>query len=578
MRWLADFAHVPHQRVWLRRFGNAGCSGAVLVKPQFSMSNQQRDRTAPPDLRHGHAMSPPERRHPVYKDLLPPCNAGCPAGENIQLWLGHAQAGDYEKAWRTLVRDNPLPGVHGRVCYHPCESSCNRAEQDESVKIHAVERFLGDLARENRWQFVMERPPTGKRVLVVGAGPSGLSAAYHLRRLGHDVEIKEAGPVAGGMLVFGIPAYRLPRDVLAQEVGRIEAMGVRMTFNHKVEDLLGERQRGDFNAVFVAIGAQVGKNTAIPARDAGKMLDAISFLSSVARGEAPKLGRRVAVYGGGNTAMDTARVVRRLGYEPLIIYRRDREHMPAHKAEADEALAEGVKFHWLRSIRSIDSSSFIVEQMELDEAGRPRPTGRTETLEADALILALGQDVDTSFLSSVPGLDLARDGVVTVGPDMMTGHPGIFAGGDMVPSERTVTVAVGHGKKAAANIDAYLNGERRPTASKAPLVSFDQLHLWYSTDAPSRSEETLEHAQRVASFDEVVSSLTPSEALYESRRCFSCGNCYECDGCFSACPSEAIVKLGKGNRYRIDYDRCTGCGVCFEQCPVHAIEMAIDEK
>lgn len=538
----------------------------------------KKDLAAVPDLAHGHPMQPLAARRPVYVDLLPPCNEACPAGEDIQAWLALAQAGRYEEAWQRLVRDNPLPAVHGRVCYHPCESRCNRAELDSSVSIHAVERFLGDRARAEGWTVRLDAPPSGKRVLVVGAGPSGLAAAFHLRRLGHDVEIRDAGPVAGGMMVFGIPAYRLPRAVLADEIARIERMGVRIVLDHKVTDVLAEKAAGGFDAVFLAIGAHIGKKTEIPSRDAGKILDAISFLADVAKGDRPKLGRRVAIYGGGNTAMDAARVAKRLGHEPLVIYRRDRAHMPAHPFEADEAIEEGVKIHWLRTIKSIDETSFTVEVMEIDDKGKPRPTGKTETIEADALVLALGQDVDTSFLRQVPGIDVAADGVVKVGADLMTGHPGIFAGGDMVPSDRTVTIAVGHGKKAARAIDAWLRQARVDPKEKHRVVRFDDLHVWYQTDAAARAQARLAGDGRTSTFAEVVGDLAEADALYEARRCLSCGNCYECDGCLGACPSQAVIKLGRGSRYRFDYDRCTGCAVCFEQCPCHAIDMVAAEE
>ena len=542
------------------------------------MKKGDQDLAALPDLTHGRAMQPLVARRPVYVDLLPPCNVACPAGEDIQGWLALAQAGQYEQAWRHLVHDNPLPAVHGRVCYHPCESRCNRVEIESAVSIHAVERFLGDLARRSGWQ-VDVAPRTGKRVLVVGAGPSGLSAAFHLCRLGHEVEIRDAGPVAGGMMIFGIPAYRLPRAVLAEEIARIEKMGVRIVLNHKVTDVLAEKAAGGFDAVFLAIGAHLGKKTEIPSRDAGKILDAVSFLADAAKGEPPKLGRRVAIYGGGNTAMDAARVAKRLGHEPLIIYRRDREHMPAHPFEADEAIEEGVKIHWLRTIKTIEQTSFTVEVMEIDESGRPRPTGKTETIEADSLVLALGQDVDTAFLRQVPGVEISADGVVRVGPDLMTGHAGIFAGGDMVPSERTVTIAVGHGKKAARAIDAWLKGERVAPREKHRTVGFEDLHVWYQTDAASREQARLEGGARTASFAEVVGDLSEADARYEARRCLSCGNCYECDGCLGACPSHAVIKLGRGSRYRFDYDKCTGCAVCFEQCPCHAIDMvAVPEE
>lgn len=538
------------------------------------MDKKRHDMTRPPDLAHREFSGPRRLQRPVYVDLLPPCNHACPAGENIQAWLSYAQLGDYHKAWQVLVADNPMPAVHGRVCYHPCESHCNRAKLDSTVSIHAVERFLGDKAREEGWTIDVHAKPSGKRVLVIGAGPSGLSAAYHLARLGHSVEIHEAGPMAGGMMHFGIPKYRLPRDVLDAEIAQIERVGVTIQLNHKVEDLLHEKRTGNFDAVFVAIGAHLSKRIDIPARDAGKMLDAVSFLRSVERGEMTKLGRRVAVYGGGNTAMDAARVAKRLGAdEALIIYRRDREHMPAHGFEADEAIAEGVKIHWLRTIKGIEGSTFTVEVMEVDENGRPQPTGRFEELEADALILALGQEVDAGFLRHIPGLEFKSDGTVIVSESLMTGHPGIFAGGDMVPAERTVTVGVGHGKKAARHIDAYLRGETYVKPPRPDLASFDKLHVWYFTDAVQRPQHHIDIRRRQTSFDEVVSGLTEKEALYEARRCLSCGNCFECDGCYGACPEDAVIKLGPGKRYRFDYTLCTGCAVCFEQCPCHAIEM-----
>jgi NADPH-dependent glutamate synthase beta subunit-like oxidoreductase/Pyruvate/2-oxoacid:ferredoxin oxidoreductase delta subunit len=531
------------------------------------------DLTRPPDLLHETHMGPMRLQRPDYVSLLPPCNAACPAGENIQAWLALAVEKRYKAAWKALIQENPLPAVHGRVCYHPCETGCNRSQLDSPVSIHAVERFLGDRAIRKGWQVEWDAHPSGKRVLIVGAGPSGLSAAYHLTRLGHSVEIHEAGPTAGGMMHFGIPAYRMPRDVLDAEIRRIENMGVRIILNHKVKDLIAERDAGNFDAVFVAIGAHISKHIDIPARDAGKMLDAVSFLASVEAGEAPQLGRRVAIYGGGNTAMDAARVAKRLGAdEALIIYRRDRAHMPAHPFEADEALEEGVKINWLRTIKEIDATTFTVEVMEVGEDGRPRSTGKLETLEADSLILALGQNSDASLLKGIQGIEFEWDTVI-VDAHMMTGHPGIFAGGDMVPSERTVTVAVGHGKKAARNIDAWLRGEVYTPPPKHPLASFDKLHVWYFTDAEQRSQESIDLQHRQSGFEEVVHGLSKEDAVFEALRCLSCGNCFECDGCFGACPERAITKLGKHKGYAVNFDKCTGCGVCFQQCPCHAIEM-----
>jgi formate dehydrogenase beta subunit len=537
------------------------------------MSRNHHDLTRPPDLRHGEFSGLQRTRRPRYVDLLPPCNHACPAGENIQAWLSLVQQSRFEDAWRQLIQDNPLPAIHGRVCYHPCEDQCNRTQVDTTVSIHAVERFLGDLALEHGWRIPLEAAASGKRVLVVGAGPSGLACAYHLARLGHHVEIMEAGPMAGGMMHFGNPKYRLPRDVLDAEVARIQTLGVNITLNHRVENLHAEKVDGGFDAAFVAVGAHLSQRTDIPARDAGKILDAVSFLRDVETGNVPKLGRRVAVYGGGNTAMDAARTVKRLGFEPLIVYRRDRAHMPAHDFEADDAIEEGVKVHWLRTIKEVDEKTLRVEQMRLNDEGRPEPTGEFETLEADSVILALGQKTDTAFLENVPGVTFQSDGTVNVDDNMMTGFAGLFAGGDMVPAERTVTTAVGHGKKAARHIDAWLKGERYARSVKPRLAGFDTLHMWYYTDAPQRDQLEVDLDARQTSFEEVVKGLSRDEAVFEAHRCLSCGNCYECDGCFGACPEQAVIKLGIGKRYRFNLEKCTGCAVCFEQCPCGAIEM-----
>ena len=535
----------------------------------------QEDLTRRPNLtQHGRGTGPLRTMRPVYTDFLPPCNNACPAGENIQAWLALAQDGHYEAAWQSLIENNPFPAIHGRVCYHPCEEGCNRNHTDTTVQIHAVERFLGDMALKEGWTPKFEMPAQGGRVLIVGAGPSGLSAAYHLRRMGHEVEIREAGPVAGGMIHFGIPAYRMPRQELNAEIKRVEDMGVKITLNHRVDQLLDEKKEGEFDAVFIAIGAHISKKINIPAREAGKMLDAVTFLRQAYSDNPPKIGRRVAIYGGGNTAMDAARTAKRLGAEEaLIIYRRDRESMPAHDFEADEALEEGVKIKWLRTIKEIDEDHLRVEVMELDDQGRPQPTGKFEDLEADALIMAVGQEADSGFLRKVPGVEFNRDGTVIVGPDMMTGSEGIFAGGDMVPTERSVTNAVGHGKKAARYIDGYLRQQPYQPAAKHKIIGYDYLHLWFRTDAPSQQQPELPVPERIDNFNEIVKGLSEAEARYEAQRCLSCGNCFECDGCYAACPEGAIIKLGKGKRYRYDYDLCTGCAVCFEQCPCHAIEM-----
>jgi 2-oxoacid:acceptor oxidoreductase delta subunit (pyruvate/2-ketoisovalerate family) len=514
---------------------------------------------------------------PVYIDRLPPCNNACPAGENIQGWLYHAESGDYEAAWRLLTQDNPLPAVMGRVCYHPCESSCNRANLDAPVGINSVERFLGDEAIRHGWRFAAPPAPSGKRVLVVGAGPSGLSAAYHLARLGHAVAIHEAGPVAGGMMRFGIPKYRLPREVLEAEVRRIVGLGVELRLNAKVSDIRESMRAGIFDAAFLAVGAHIAKRAYIPAGSAAKILDALSVLRSMEGADKPLLGRRVVVYGGGNTAIDVARTAKRLGAEEaIIVYRRTRERMPAHDFEVEEALQEGVLIKWLSTIKQAAESSITVEKMVLDADGSPQPTGEFETLAADSVVLALGQDVDLSLLEGVPGLEV-KDGVVRVGPDMMTGCAGIFAGGDMVPAERTVTVAIGHGKKAARHINAWLRGTRYAPPPKHEPATFERLNPWYYADAPKTVRRVLDIVRRQSTFDEVVNGLDESNALYEARRCLSCGNCFECDNCYGVCPDNAVIKLGPGKRFQFNYDYCKGCGICAAECPCGAIKMIPEE-
>jgi 2-oxoacid:acceptor oxidoreductase delta subunit (pyruvate/2-ketoisovalerate family) len=521
---------------------------------------------------------------PEYVDLMPPCNHACPAGENIQQWLYHAEDGTYEAAWRQIMQDNPLPAIMGRVCYRPCETACNRAQVDAAVGINSVERFLGDEAIRQGWTVPVPAQDTGKRVLIVGAGPSGLSAAYHLRLLGHEVTLRDTAVWAGGMMRYGIPAYRLPRDILDAEVGRILAMGVSWEGGQPVTDIEAAMADGGFDAAFLAVGAQKGKRAYIPAGDSARILDAVTFLHAMEDAHPPEVGRRVAIYGGGDTAMDAARTARRLGAtDAVIVYRRTREKMPAHDVEVEEATDEGVRMMWLSTIARADDGKLVIEKMALDDTGFPQPTGEFTELAADSVVLALGQEAELSLLDGVPGVAIA-DGVVQVGPDLMTGRPGIFAGGDMIPAERTVTVAIGHGKRAARSIDGWLRHDRDgngagstaslATAAASPrLATVDRLNTWYYADAPATVRPQLDAARRITTFDEVTGGLDESTAQFEARRCLSCGNCFECDNCYGVCPDNAVVKLGPGRRYEIDLDYCKGCGICAAECPCGAIDM-----
>ena len=370
----------------------------------------------------------------VYTERTAPCGNACPAGEDVRSWLYEAESGGagYEAAWRRIMETNPFPAVCGRVCYHPCETACNRGHLDEAVGINSVERFLGDEALDQSWRIQVTALPTGRRVLVVGSGPAGLSAAYHLARRGHAVTIRESAPVAGGMMRYGIPRYRLPREVLDAEIARVLDLGVRLEVDTPVTDLDAAMADEGWDAAFLAVGAQLGHRTYLPAASAARVLDAVSLLHGLEDGERPLLGRRVAVYGGGNTAVDAARTARRLGAsDAVVVYRRTRERMPAHAEEVAEAEEEGVVFHWLSTIDRVDADGLVIEQMELDAEGFPQPTGRTERLAADSVVLALGQDTDLSLLGGTPTLNVT-DGIVDTDAAFATTRAGVFAGGDVV--------------------------------------------------------------------------------------------------------------------------------------------------
>jgi NADPH-dependent glutamate synthase beta subunit-like oxidoreductase len=510
---------------------------------------------------------------PVYVSRRSPCNGACPAGEDIQGWLFLAEEGDYEGAWRILMAANPLPAVMGRACFRPCERACNRVEVDEAVGINAIERFLGDAAVEHGWQVRVDAPPTGRRVLVVGSGPAGLSAAYHLRLRGHDVHLHEAAPAAGGMLRYGIPSYRLPRAVVDAEIGRIVAMGVTLETGSRVDDLAAVVEEGGFDAAFVAVGAQRGRDPGVPAGDAARVLDAVTLLHDVEEGHAPKLGRRVVVYGGGDTAMDAARTAERLGAtETVVVYRRTRDQMPAHAEEVDDASEEGVTLRWLSTVSGSRDGRLRLERMALDDAGFPRPTGEFDELEADALVLALGQDTDLGLVEALDGVRIA-DGVIEVDEGQRTGRPGLFAGGDATGGERTATAAVGDGRRAAVAIDDLLAGRPSTPPVERLAATADRLNTWYFDNAPQTVRPRLDAARRASTFAEVVEGLTGADALFEARRCMSCGNCFECDNCFGVCPDNAVVKLGPGQGYEFDLDYCKGCGICVEECPCGAIDL-----
>lgn len=532
------------------------------------------DITKPVDLQtHSEGTGPMRFRRPEYVDFMPPCNSACPAGENIQAWMAHAQSGNYYEAFQTLMEDCAFPAVMGRVCVKPCETGCNRNHVEKTVNIHAVERYIGDEAINQKWQPRFTASPTGKRVLVVGGGPAGLSAAYHLTRMGHTVEVVDAGNNPGGLLWSGIPEYRLPKDVLNAEVERIIQMGIKIRLNYKVTDLQAEKEVGKFDAVFLSVGAQLIHEEKFPQDNSVMIQDAFTFFAEAKQNPTPYKQKKVVIYGGGKLAMYISRMIKRFGSESSVYFYGDKKMMPAYDYETDDALAEGVNVQMFRSINRIENKKIVFEIMKV-EKGKAIGTGEFEIVDADILINANKQETDASFLNAFPTIKINVDGTVVIDAQRMTGTEGIFAGGDMLPGEnRSATIAMGHGKKAAKYINGYLLNQPYQKPDKHPTASYRKLHMWYQTDAPQKEQDKLAPAEAIKSFDEVNKGLTEAEARFEAQRCLSCGNCFECDGCFGACPEDAIIKLGKGNRYKFNYDACTGCAVCYEQCPCHAIEM-----
>lgn len=532
------------------------------------------DITKPVDLlSHAEGTGPQRTRRPLYVDFMPPCNSACPAGENIQAWMAHAQAGNYFEAFQTLMEDCPFPAILGRVCVKPCETGCNRNHIDTTVNIHAVERYIGDEAIKQQWQIRQLAPASGKKVLVVGAGPSGLAAAYHLAKLGHTVEVFEASSHLGGLMWSGIPDYRLPKEILDAELDRLVKMGIKFQLTHKVSNIEEEKKAGKFDAVYLAVGAQIIREEDFTKDDSVLVTDAFSFFTASKENTAPFTNKKVVIYGGGKLALYISRMIKRYGSEATVYFAGDKKMMPAYDYETDDALAEGVDVQLLRKIKSIANNKITLEKLKVEKL-KAVSTGEEEVIDADVLIVANRQESATGFLKELSGIKINEDGTVAIDVARMTGVDGVFAGGDMLPGEnRSATIAMGQGKKAARYIDGYLKTTGYQKPDKHPTAGFRKLHMWYKTDAPQKEQDRLAPVVAVKSFDEIIAGLKEEEARFEAQRCLSCGNCFECDGCFGACPEDAIIKLGKGNRYKFNYDACTGCAVCYEQCPCHAIEM-----
>jgi 2-oxoacid:acceptor oxidoreductase delta subunit (pyruvate/2-ketoisovalerate family) len=543
-------------------------------------------------------------QRPFYEDKTPPCNAACPAGNDIVSFIQKITQGDLEGAWSLIREENPFPGVCGRVCFHPCESKCNRGRLDEPIAIHALERFVADFASQRSRKIEKISAQEKEKIAIIGSGPAGMSCAYHLARLHYPVTVFESHPLAGGMLRLGIPSYRLPKDVLDREIVNITSLGVAVRTGVRIDENFQMEALNEYHAIFIASGAHLSRGLKIPGEKGRGVRSGLDLLKKINLTGKAKVGEKVAIIGGGNTAMDVARSLIRLGKKATILYRRSREEMPAFAEEIVEALEEGVKIRYLVNPIGIKEKNGLkrleclrMELGEKDESGRRKPEPVPNSnffVEADSVIVAAGEEIETSFLPKGIG---KREGIVLTQMDGRTAIEGIFAGGDVATTQRTVAYAIGSGKKAAMGIDCYLKGKNSEEAIRqiligdgpslsilrylnpgerprnSHIVDFEELNMDYFEPSKRQGEEKRPLRERKKGFGEVTSTLTEEVALMEGERCFSCGTCNECENCYVFCPDASILKREGKIFHQVDYDFCKGCGVCFVECPRRAISL-----
>ena len=512
-----------------------------------------------------------------------PCHQACPVNGLIAEWIGHARAGDLRRAWEVLTLNNPFPAIAGRICHHPCESACNRAGYDEAVSVCRLERAVGDAALEAGWAFAPVPEERAGHVAVVGGGPSGLSAAYQLRRRGWRVSLYDAKPRLGGLMRYGIPDYRLPRPVLDGEIERILALGVEVHCGVALrtpEDLQRIRERHDM--VYLALGAARPKALPQLPAQAPWLMQGTDYLARCADGEAPRLGERVVVIGGGSSAMDVARSARRNGCSVTVLSLEARTAMPAQREEVQEALEEGVLLCDSTMLRGVAGDGplqleCVRVRFEPGAAGAPpriEVTGNgTFTLQADAVLTAIGQDADLTPFAA----DATAGGLLRVDAQQATTVPGVWAGGDLASMARFLSEAVGMGKRAALDIDRALRGQARAQAlPQQQPVRLGEIATWYHPPQRRPEHRLLDVPQRLSGGDEVQLALSPAEVQAEAARCFSCGSCTSCDNCFQYCPDLAITHGQDG--YAVLADYCKGCGVCVRECPTGSMLMREELK
>ncbi|MGD8916596.1 MAG: NAD(P)-binding protein [Syntrophobacterales bacterium] len=523
---------------------------------------------------------------PVNIMQTPPCTNACPAGNDVRGFLRTlAEKKDYEAAWHVLTRNNPLPATCGRVCPHPCEEGCNRRDFDTSVAINSAERAVGDYGLEENLEHKKLIAARKERVAVIGSGPAGLSCAFHLAKRGIHVKIYEAYGEPGGMMRYGIPSYRLPNYILRQELDNILKLGIELECNVKVGvNIPMDQLIQNYDAVFIGIGAQKGLSIEIPGDDTKNVFTGVDFLREVNSGKYVDVGKDVVVIGGGNTAMDCARVAKRLGANVSVVYRRTRIEMPAITAEIDEAMEERVMFRYhTNPVKIISDDGKVVGilcvQMELkepDASGRARPVpipGSESVIPADTVILATGQAVDYD------GIEVQkRDGKwVAANEDLMTSIDGVFAGGDAVLGLETVSAAIGQGARAASAIEDYIEGNVESRLSRPPVIYSKDLNTYYYQKKKRFEKEALPIHMRLKHFKELYPPLDFEAIIDEAERCFSCGQCFNCGNCYMYCPDNAVKISPKTGLYEFDLDFCKGCGLCAKECPCHYIQMTLEK-
>jgi len=513
-------------------------------------------------------------QRPVFRNKWPPCGQACPASEDIQSWMALASNNEWQAAWYKLCERNPLPAVMGRICYHPCELSCNRENLDSAVNIHGVERYLGDLALQQGWHHraLVENQMT-QQVAVIGAGPAGLSCAFQLARRGYPVTIFDNQSVAGGTLYSGIPDYRLPKTVLAQEVNAILKLGIQLRLNTRIgEQLSAESLRKDFDAIFLAIGAQQARIDSIMGDSDHSVVSGVEFLRRINHGETVNVPKNVAIIGGGNTAIDAARCARRLGAEVTVVCPQDPHgvhhghqgaEIPASVDEVHQAEAEGVRILYRVGIKRLVRSGLHLSGLEIahvdrlhDRHGDFNPLlfeGTEDFLPADLVIFAIGQTIDWHGMEEL----------------IQENTHGIILGGDAAGKPRFAATAVGSGYQGAMCVIASLTGIP-PTYEyhDQAEVSANDMHLSYYPLAQRNEAAVAKHWQDQ---EEIVSGLSQMAAAAEVERCLSCGVCFQCDNCWHFCPDAAVIK--NSGDYKIDYDYCKGCAICVQECPSGHIDI-----